>query len=312
MGENESEQEMSILSIQNLHKVYPNNQEALKGIDLEVQEGDFFSLLGPNGAGKSTAIGIVTSLVRKTSGSVHIYNFDLDTHPNEAKSMIGFVPQELNFSQFEKCVDIVVNQAGFYGLPRKHGYKNAKKYMSILELWDRKDSQARELSGGMKKRLMIARALVNEPRLLILDEPTAGMDVELRKTMWSFMQQLNRSGTSILLTTHYLEEAEQLCNRVAMIDHGEIIENTGMKDLLTKIDVESFLLDIRGQARVLPEIPDCQLRFEDDRTIIVDISRKISINRIFEALAAQGIEVMSIRNRASRLEALFLKLLGKK
>jgi ABC-2 type transport system ATP-binding protein len=296
------------LSLHNLRKTYANGFTALKGIDLDVQEGDFFALLGPNGAGKSTAIGIVTSLVNKSGGTVEVFGHNLDTDLAAAKSCLGLVPQEFNFNVFEPVVEIVVNQAGFYGIPRDEASRRAEHCLKQLGLWDKRREMARSLSGGMKRRLMIARALVHRPRLLILDEPTAGVDIEIRRSMWEFLKRINAEGTTIILTTHYLEEAESLCRNIAIIDQGEIIEHTNMKQLLGKLHVETFVLDLRRPVAVCPDIPGYVLRRLDDTTLEVDVSKDCSINDLFIALSAQGIEVLSMRNKTNRLEQLFMNL----
>ena len=296
------------LSIRALRKIYPNGFEALKGIDLEVQEGDFFALLGPNGAGKSTTIGIVCSLVNKTGGEVSIFGHDLDTETAAAKGCIGLVPQEFNFNVFEPVVEILVNQAGYYGIPRRLAYRRAETYLRELGLWDKRRSMARNLSGGMKRRLMIARALVHEPRLLILDEPTAGVDIEIRRSMWRFIRHINEQGTTIILTTHYLEEAENLCRNIAIIDKGEIIENTSMRELLTKLHRETFVLDLREPLSEAPRVPGYNLRRVDELTLEVDVSKDCGITPLFQALAERGIEVLSMRNKNNRLEQLFMDL----
>ncbi|MDV3239217.1 MAG: ABC transporter ATP-binding protein [Gammaproteobacteria bacterium] len=296
------------LSLHNLRKTYANGFTALKGIDLDVQEGDFFALLGPNGAGKSTAIGIVASLVNKSGGTVEVFGHNLDTDLAAAKSCLGLVPQEFNFNVFEPVVEIVVNQAGFYGIPRDEASRRAEHCLKQLGLWDKRREMARSLSGGMKRRLMIARALVHRPRLLILDEPTAGVDIEIRRSMWEFLKRINAEGTTIILTTHYLEEAESLCRNIAIIDQGEIIEHTNMKQLLGKLHVETFVLDLRRPVAVCPDIPGYVLRRLDDTTLEVDVSKDCSINDLFIALSAQGIEVLSMRNKTNRLEQLFMNL----
>ena len=296
------------LSLRNLTKTYANGFTALKGIDLDVQEGDFFALLGPNGAGKSTAIGIVASLVNKSGGTVEVFGHNLDTDLAAAKSCLGLVPQEFNFNVFEPVVEIVVNQAGFYGIPRDEASRRAEHCLKQLGLWDKRREMARSLSGGMKRRLMIARALVHRPRLLILDEPTAGVDIEIRRSMWEFLKRINAEGTTIILTTHYLEEAESLCRNIAIIDQGEIIEHTNMKQLLGKLHVETFVLDLRRPVAVCPDIPGYVLRRLDDTTLEVDVSKDCSINDLFIALSAQGIEVLSMRNKTNRLEQLFMNL----
>lgn len=299
------------LSIQNLTKTYRNGVQALRGINLEVEEGDFYALLGPNGAGKSTTIGIVSSLVKKSAGEVRIFGLDLDTQLSQAKQQLGVVPQEFNFGQFEKVIDILATQAGYYGIERKRAYEQAEKYLRKLGLWEKRDQQARSLSGGMKRRLMIARAMVHEPRLLILDEPTAGVDIELRRSMWEFLTELNREGTTIILTTHYLEEAESLCRDIAIIDHGTIVENTDMKSLLAKLHVETFILDLREPLQAAPELPGYPVRLANPSTLEVDVEKTQSLNAVFTALEAQGISVLSMRNKANRLEELFVSLVEK-
>ena len=296
------------LSLRNLTKTYANGFTALKGIDLDVQEGDFFALLGPNGAGKSTAIGIVASLVNKSGGTVEVFGHNLDTDLAAAKSCLGLVPQEFNFNVFEPVVEIVVNQAGFYGIPRDEASLRAEHCLKQLGLWEKRRDMARNLSGGMKRRLMIARALVHRPRLLILDEPTAGVDIEIRRSMWEFLKRINAEGTTIILTTHYLEEAESLCRNIAIIDQGEIIEHTNMKQLLGKLHVETFVLDLKRPVAACPDIPGYVLRRLDDTTLEVDVSKDCSINDLFIALSAQGIEVLSMRNKTNRLEQLFMNL----
>ncbi|RKF15861.1 ABC transporter ATP-binding protein [Alginatibacterium sediminis] len=298
---------MPALSIRNLRKTYASGVEALKGIDLDVQQGDFFALLGPNGAGKSTAIGIITSLVNKSQGEVSIFGYDLNTQLEDAKSMVGLVPQEFNFNQFETLMQIVVNQAGFYGVSRQEALVRAEKYLGQLELWDKRNARARELSGGMKRRLMIARALMHEPKLLILDEPTAGVDIELRRSMWSYLEQLNSEGITIILTTHYLEEAEMLCRNIGIIDKGELVENTSMKALLSKLSTETFILDV-DQALESVNIEGFKSRLLSERSIEVDIDKSSSLNQVFSALTEQGIAVKSMRNKSNRLEELFVGL----
>jgi ABC-2 type transport system ATP-binding protein len=299
---------LSALTLRNLTKTYANGVEALKGIDLTVERGDFFALLGPNGAGKSTTIGIVSSLVNKTGGEVTILGHSLDQERELAKQKIGVVPQEFNFSQFEKVFDIVVTQAGFYGIPAPLARQRAEKYLRKLGLWDKRKNQARSLSGGMKRRLMIARALVHEPELLILDEPTAGVDIELRRSMWDFLIGLNNEGRTIILTTHYLEEAESLCRRIAIIDHGRIVENTDMKSLLEKLQVETFILDLARPVERAPELPGFEVHLRDAGTLEVAVPKTQSLNQLFVALAEQDFEVMSMRNKANRLEELFVRL----
>lgn len=298
------------LRIENLRKTYEGGVEALKGVSLEVREGDFFALLGPNGAGKSTLIGIVTSLVRKTGGNVQVFDADIDTHFQKAKQYIGLVPQEFNFNIFEKPIDIVLNQAGYYGIRRRLAYTRAERYLKALDLWSKRDQQSRYLSGGMKRRLLIARALVHEPRLLILDEPTAGVDIELRRGMWQFMRDINRQGTTIILTTHYLEEAENLCRHIAIIDKGQLIENTSIRKLLSTLHMETFVFDIQSPLQAAPELPGYTVRLVDANTLEVDVSREAALNQVFELLSAQNIQVTSMRNKSNRLEELFLHLTG--
>ena len=298
------------LSISGLRKVYGNGFDALKGIDLEVAEGDFFALLGPNGAGKSTTIGIICSLVKKTAGDVAVFGHSIDSDLAAAKREIGIVPQEFNFSNFESVWDIVVNQAGYYGLPRKLAAERAEKYLRKLGLWDKRSSASRMLSGGMKRRLMIARALVHEPRLLILDEPTAGVDIELRRSMWTFLTEINREGTTIILTTHYLEEAESLCRNIAIIDGGRIIENTNMKALLKQLHREVFILDVKESLPEQLDLNDFECRRSDEHMLEVVLEKGRSLNEVFEALANNGLTVTSMRNKANRLEELFVSLLA--
>ncbi len=302
---------MTALRLHRLRKIYDNGFEALKGIDLEVAEGDFFALLGPNGAGKSTTIGIVTSLVKKTSGKVEICGYDLDRQWEQAKRCVGLVPQEINFNQFEKVGQIVLNQAGYYGVPRRVARRRMERVLKQLELWDRRDQVSRRLSGGMKRRLMIARALVHSPRLLILDEPTAGVDIEIRHSMWDFLRELNRQGTTIILTTHYLEEAEQLCRNVAIIDHGEIIEATSMSRLLDQLEFNSYFLDLRRETRVVPDVPGYRIEVLDRTTWAVAVPRRLGLNPLFQALDERGIEIVDIRQRRNRLEQLFLQRVGR-
>ena len=299
---------MPALSIRQLTKTYSNGVEALKGIDLDVEQGDFFALLGPNGAGKTTTIGIITSLVNKTGGHVAVFGHDIDREIAVAKSCIGIVPQEINFNQFESVETILINQAGFYGIPRPVARERAEKYLKQLQLWDRRKSIARTLSGGMKRRLMIARALVHEPRLLILDEPTAGVDIEIRRTMWEFLRETNERGVTIILTTHYLEEAENLCRHVAIIDKGRIIENDRMTNVLRKLQSETFVLNLREPVREAPNLPGFAVVLVDDRTLEVEASKDKSLNDIFVRLAAQGVDVVSMRNKVNRLEELFMRL----
>jgi ABC-2 type transport system ATP-binding protein len=297
------------LSIRQLSKTYANGLSALKGIDLDVEEGDFFALLGPNGAGKSTTIGIICSLVRKTGGSVSVFGTDIDRDFPRAKRHIGVVPQEFNFNNFEKVGDILATQAGYYGLPLALARERAEKYLHRLELWDKRESPARTLSGGMKRRLMIARALVHEPRLLILDEPTAGVDIELRRSMWAFLQELNAAGTTIILTTHYLEEAESLCRNIAIIDGGRIIENTGVKQLLRQMQVETFVLDLGADVTESFGLDGYPTKVIDARTLEVTVQKGQSLNAVFAALSSAKLPVVSMRNKANRLEELFVGLL---
>jgi ABC-2 type transport system ATP-binding protein len=299
---------MKALSIQGLAKTYGNGVQALRSIDLDVEEGDFFALLGPNGAGKTTAIGIISSLVTKTAGRVSVFGHDIDRELWLAKSCIGLVPQEINFNMFEKVFTIVVNQAGFYGIPRSEARAQAEKYLRQLQLWEKRDQIARSLSGGMKRRLMIARALVHEPRLLILDEPTAGVDIEIRRSMWEFLREINVGGTTIILTTHYLEEAETLCRNVAIIDHGRIIENDRMGNVIRKLHQETFVLNFREAVTSLPELPGYATRQVDDHTLEADVSKERNLNDLFARLSAAGIEVVSMRNKVNRLEELFMRL----
>lgn len=299
------------LSIRQLSKTYNNGFQALKGIDLDVAEGDFFALLGPNGAGKSTTIGILSTLVNKTSGQVSVFGHDLDRDPAALKRCLGVVPQEFNFGQFEKVFDILVTQAGYYGIPSKVAKERAEKYLTELGLWEKRNNASRELSGGMKRRLMIARALVHEPRLLILDEPTAGVDIELRRSMWSFLTQLNEQGISIILTTHYLEEAEQLCRNIGIIDHGKIVENTSMRELLAKLDVETFLLDLKDAVLIEPTLVGYPCRLIDAHTLEVQVAKAQGITGLFKQLASAKIEVLSLRNKNNRLEELFVSLVEK-
>jgi ABC-2 type transport system ATP-binding protein len=285
--------------------------EALRGIDLDVHEGDFFALLGPNGAGKSTLIGICTSLVTKTEGSVRVFGHDLDSELEAAKSCIGVVPQELNLNQFETPETIVVNQAGFYGIPRRVARERAEKYLTKLSLWDKRNKMTRTLSGGMKRRLMIARALVHEPRLLILDEPTAGVDIEIRRSMWEFLRELNESGTTIILTTHYLEEAESLCRNIAIIDRGRIAEADRMDRLLLRLHTESFVLSLREAISVVPSVPGYDIRLVDAHTLEVEVSKDRDLNDLFARLSADGIHVITLRNKVNRLEEIFMRLVDK-
>ncbi|MDD2343134.1 MAG: ABC transporter ATP-binding protein [Tolumonas sp.] len=301
---------MLALDIQQLRKTYQGGVEALKGIDLAVEEGDFYALLGPNGAGKSTTIGIISSLVNKSAGSVKVFGYDIDTQLEQAKAQIGLVPQEFNFSQFEKVEQIVVQQAGFYGVPRKVAEERAEKYLTQLDLWEKRDKQARTLSGGMKRRLMIARALMHEPKLLILDEPTAGVDIEIRRSMWQFLQNLNAEGVTIILTTHYLEEAEMLCRNIGIIDKGRIVENTSMRNLLSKLQVETFLLDLDRPAAGI-QLTGFKSHPAGELSLEVEIQKSDGLNGVFEQLNNQNVKVLSMRNKANRLEELFVSLVEK-
>ncbi len=299
---------MPALEIQNLRKTYKGGIQALRGVNLRVQEGDFFALLGPNGAGKTTTIGIITSLVTKTSGKVEVLGIDLDRDPAGVKAKIGLVPQEINFNLFERVIDIVVNQAGYYGIPRRLANERAERYLNELGLWDRREHSARSLSGGLKRRLMIARALMHEPPLLILDEPTAGVDIELRRSMWDFLRTTNAAGTTIILTTHYLEEAESLCRRIAIIQHGELADQGDMRELLGRLHTETFVLDLRHPIEHPPELRGYTVRQTDATTLELDVPREQNINDAFELLSASGVEVLSMRNKANRLEEVFLTL----
>ena len=296
------------LEISNLKKVYKNDVVALKGIDLKVNEGDFFALLGPNGAGKSSTIGIIGSLVNKTSGNVKIFDVDIDKNFPEAKRMLGVVAQEVNFGGFEKVLDIVVTQGGYYGIPLKEGLIKAESVMRRLGLWDKRRDQARTLSGGYKRRLMIAKALIHEPKLLILDEPTAGVDIELRREMWEFLKEINANGTTIILTTHYLEEAELLCKNIAIIDNGEIVEDTSMKDLLSRLDVQGFVLDLDNPITEAPIIDGFPMRLDDPTTLVAAVSKDKNINNLFKLLSEKSIQVNSMRNESNRLEELFIEM----
>lgn len=299
---------MKALSISNLKKEYAGGLQALKGIDLHVEKGDFFALLGPNGAGKSTTIGIISSLVTKTSGQVKILDIDIDENHSLAKKKLGVVGQEVNFNQFEKVGDIIRNQAGYYGLSFKESRDNAKYYMRKLDIWDKRNEQARKLSGGMKRRVMVAKALVNNPDLLILDEPTAGVDIELRRSLWEFLTEINDNGTTIILTTHYLEEAERLCRNIAIIDSGEIVENTSMQELLTRLEVETFVFDLSKPISALPDSIDFDMTLDNPRKLKVTIGKGQGLNSVFEILSRSGIEISSMRNETGRLEELFLGL----
>jgi ABC-2 type transport system ATP-binding protein len=297
------------LEVSDLVKTYATGVQALKGISLRVAPGDFFALLGPNGAGKSTLIGIVSSLVNASAGDARVFGFSVRTQRSAAMAQLGLVPQEINFNMFDHPFQICMNQAGFYGVPRKIAAERAEKYLKQLALWDKAFVVSRTLSGGMKRRLLIARAMMNEPRLLILDEPTAGVDIEIRRSMWKFIQAINAAGTTVILTTHYLEEAESLCRNIAIIDHGRIIENTTMKHLLGKLDVESFILDLAAPCAELPQLPGVALTRTDERTLEVEMSRAHDLNSLFAALSTRGITVTSMRNKANRLEELFVRLI---
>ncbi len=296
------------LAVTALVKTYRGGLQALKGVDLRVDAGDFFALLGPNGAGKSTLIGIIASLVTKTSGQVRVFGHDLDLDPEAVKSCIGLVPQEFNFNLFLPAGEVVVNQAGYYGIPRREARVRAERYLRQLDLWERRDTEMRRLSGGMKRRLMIARALVHEPRLLILDEPTAGVDIEIRRSMWAFLKELNAQGTTIILTTHYLEEAESLCRNIAIINDGEIAERTSIAALLGRLHTETFVLNLKGRVTELPQLGGFVLNHVDDCTLEVEMNREHTINGLFDALSRNGIEVLSLRNKQNRLERLFLDM----
>ncbi|MDB3881570.1 ABC transporter ATP-binding protein [Gammaproteobacteria bacterium] len=299
------------LEITDLKKTYNSDVVALKGINLAVKEGDFFALLGPNGAGKSSTIGIIASLVTKTAGKVKIFDIDTDENFPEAKRLLGVVSQEINFNNFEKVIDIVTTQAGFYGIPLKESLLKTEITLKRLGLWEKRNDQARTLSGGFKRRLMIAKALIHEPKLLILDEPTAGVDIELRREMWEFLKEINAQGTTIILTTHYLEEAEQLCKNIAIIDHGELVENTSMKDLLSRLDVQGFVLDINQSLNQPPSIPNFPITLEDSTTLNVVIKKDQSINDLFDQLSELGIKVSSMRNESNRLEEMFIEMVKK-
>jgi ABC-2 type transport system ATP-binding protein len=303
---------MNALSIRNLRKTYANGKEALKGINFTVAEGDFYALLGPNGAGKTTAIGIISSLVNKTAGDVEIFGHSIDRELEAAKECIGLVPQELNINQWEKVGNIVLNQAGYYGLPGRLARERAEKYLRALRLWDRRDDVSRSLSGGMKRRLMIARALVHEPRLLILDEPTAGVDIEIRRSMWEFLREINAAGTTIILTTHYLEEAESLCRHVAIIDEGEIIEDAPMSRVLRKLQREVFVLSLADELEQAPVLAGFRTELLDDGELEVEMGPSQNLNDLFHALDSCGIKVVSLRNKANRLEELFMRLVESK
>ncbi len=300
---------MHALSVTNLKKTYRNGHVALKGINLEVSQGDFFALLGPNGAGKSTTIGILCSLVKKTSGTVKVFGYDIDTDLEAAKSCIGVVPQEMNFNPFEKTLQIITNQAGYYGIPYKIACERAEYYLKKMDLWNKRKQSALRLSGGMKRRLMIARALVNNPKLLILDEPTAGVDIELRHSLWKFLTELNQQGTTIILTTHYLEEAEHLCKNLAIIDHGDIIENAAMKSMMNRLNIQTVLFDLAQPLDGMLDLPHYHYRMIDNTTLEVEITRDQNLNDLFNLFNRQHIQVTSMRNKTNRLEELFVRLI---
>ncbi len=300
------------LQIDNLKKTYKGGTVALKGISLKVKKGDFYALLGPNGAGKSSTIGIIGTLVTKTSGQVKIFDIDTDKDVASAKSLLGVVSQEINFSQFEKVIDIVTTQAGFYGIKKSIAKPKVENMLRRLGLWDKRNDQARTLSGGYKRRLMIAKALIHEPKLLILDEPTAGVDIELRREMWDFLKEINTNGTTIILTTHYLEEAEQLCKNIGIIDHGEIVVDTTMKDLLRRLDVQGFVLDLEEPLDTEPMIEGYNLRLDDPLTLVTAVNKDKSINNLFDELNKVGIKVKSMRNESNRLEELFIEMIKNK
>jgi ABC-2 type transport system ATP-binding protein len=300
---------MKALSIRNLKKIYSNGFVALKGIDLDVEAGDFFALLGPNGAGKSTTIGIISSLVNATSGSVSIFGHDLQHDSARAKSCIGLVPQEVNFNQFETVKNILLNQAGYYGIPRKIALQRTELCLKQMDLWDKRDTVSRRLSGGMKRRVMIARALVHAPKLLILDEPTAGVDIEIRRSMWKLMQEVNRQGTTIILTTHYLEEAESLCRNIAIINHGQIVENSDMAGLLARLNIDYFVLDLAEPIDTVPVIDGYQIERVSDKVLNVAVPKENGLNTLFNLLTERNIKVISLKNRTNRLEQLFMDLI---
>ena len=300
---------MEALTIKNLRKIYEGNLVALKGINLNVEEGDFFALLGPNGAGKTTTIGIISSLVTKTSGEVKVLGIDIDEEHSLAKKQIGVVGQEINFNQFEKVGQIIRNQAGYHGLSFRQSKENAEYFMKRLDIWDRRNDKARTLSGGLKRRIMVAKALVNRPKLLILDEPTAGVDIELRRSLWDFLVETNKElGTTIILTTHYLEEAERLCRNIAIIDKGDIIENSGMQELLARLEKETFAMDLDDPLQKVPQNGDFDFKLKDPKTLIVTVKKGQQLNQVFNSLSEQGIKVLSMRNETGRLEELFISL----
>lgn len=302
---------MTALTIKSLHKTYQNGFKALKGIDLAVEQGDFFALLGANGAGKSTTIGIITSLVTKTGGQVSLFGYDIDEQPEQAKACLGLVPQEFNFNIFEKSIHVLINQAGYYGIPRKEAYKRAECYLKKLDLWDKRDAPVRELSGGMKRRLMIARAFIHTPELIILDEPTAGVDIEIRHIMWEFLREINNAGTTVILTTHYFEEAENLCRNIAIIDHGKILINTSMRNLLDQLTHERFILYLTEPLTRLPRLDNFNGHLTDPMTLEIEIHKDQTMSDLFNILNAHNIKVLSMKNKANRLETYFLSSLDK-
>ena len=301
---------MNALSLRNLKKTYQNGYTALKGINLEVKQGDFFALLGPNGAGKSTAIGIISSLINKTSGTVKIFGYDIHQDSTKAKNCLGIVPQEINFNQFESVKDIVLNQAGYYGISKKRAIRNTEKCLKLMSLWDQRDTVSRRLSGGMKRRVMIARALVHSPPLLILDEPTAGVDVEILRSLWEMMEQVNKQGTTIILTTHYLEEAENLCRNIAIINKGLIVEKSSMSDLLARVKNDYFVLDTARKVSKLPEIKGYKLEIAGTKRLTVSVAKNKSLNALFQQLTTRNIEIVSLKNKTNRLEQLFMDLVN--
>ncbi len=296
------------LTLQGLTKIYGKDVKAIENIDLEVEAGDFFALLGPNGAGKSTTIGIISSLVNKTAGKVSVFGYDLDTQKNQVKRCLGLVPQEINFNQFEKAFDVLTTHAGFHGIPLRQARERAEYCLQQLDLWDKRNTITRHLSGGMKRRLMIARALVHSPKLLILDEPTAGVDIEIRRTMWDLMQKINAQGTTIILTTHYLEEAESMCRNIAIINHGRIVEHSDIASLLYKLEIDCFILNLEDSIDQVPDIEGYQLSLSDSKTLIADVPRGLGLNQLFSGLTESGIRVTSMKNKTNRLEQLFMNL----
>lgn len=298
------------LTIKNLHKTYNNGFTALKDINLNIEQGDFFALLGPNGAGKSTTIGIISSLINKTSGEVSVFDYNIETQRNQAKSMIGLVPQEFNFNVFEPVEEVLVNQGGYYGIPRKEAFSRSEVILKKLDLWEKRKEIGRNLSGGMKRRLLIARALIHQPKLLILDEPTAGVDIEIRRTMWDFLTEINAAGTTIILTTHYLEEAENLCRNIAIIEQGNVVAHSSMKSLLNQLNTETFILDLKHPVKQLPETNQYSLHFRDKQTLELQYDKSCSLNDVFEFLSKHNITVSSMRNKTNRLEELFMNLVN--